>query len=215
MKHAAILVTILALGVLAAGGALAQTQAVNFHWAPSPDADGQGNPLPEAVGYQVWLRRDADLPQQVATVMGDTVYTLQAEPGVVQRIRVCGFDSQGRVSPYSEWSDPVYFEGEVRGGDGVPGAGALGGNYPNPFNPETRIRYGVPEDLATGDPLRLEIYGIDGRRVRAFPVDRTPGWHEVTWDGTDDRGVVQSTGMYVTRLVVGTRVETGKMTMLK
>ena len=85
----------------------------------------------------------------------------------------------------------MYFEGEVRTGDGVPPAGALDGNYPNPFNPETRIRYGIPADIATGTPVRLEIYGIDGRRVRSFTVDRTPGWHEVTWDGTDDRGVVQ------------------------
>lgn len=215
MKHAAIIGTMLALSALGTAGALAQDQPVSFHWAPSPAFDGQGNPLSEAVGYQVWLRRDSGTPVQVATVMRDTVYTLQAEAGVVQRIRVCGFDLEGRISPFSEWSDPVYFEDEIRGGDGVPGAGALGGNYPNPFNPETRIRYGIPDDLATGDPVRLEIFGIDGRRVRTFAVDRTAGWHEVTWDGTDDRGVVQSTGLYVTRLVVGARVQTGKMTMLK
>ncbi len=215
MRNAAAFVTMLALTALLAAGAAAQTQDIRFHWAPSPSVDQQGNPMPEAVGYQVWLRRDADTPVQVATVMGDTVYTLVAEPGVVQRIRVCGFDSQGRASAYSEWSDPVYFEGEIRGGDGVPAAGALEGNFPNPFNPETRIRYGIPADIATGTPVRLEIYGINGRRVRTFDVDRTPGWHEAVWDGTDDRGVAQSTGLDVTRFVVGTRVETAKMTMLK
>lgn len=218
MRHAAAILTmfaLLALLALAAGGALAQTQDVRFHWAPSPAVDDQGEPLPHAVGYQVWLRSDSDQPRLVSTVTGDTVYTLVAEPGVVQRIRVCGFDNLGRMSVFSDWSDPVYFEGEVRSGDGVPSAGALDGNYPNPFNPETRIRYGVPADIATGTPVRLEVYGIDGRRVRAFTVDRTPGWHEVIWDGTDDRGIVQSTGMYVTRFVVGTKAETGKMTMLK
>lgn len=215
MRHAAAILTLIALFGLAAGAALAQNQDIRFHWAPCPAVDSQGDPLPQAVGYQVWLRADSDQPRLVATVSGDTVYTLDAVPGVVQRIRVCGFDNQGRQSPYSEWSDPVYFEGEVRSGDGVPPAGALEGNYPNPFNPETRIRYGIPTDLATGTPVRLEIYGIDGRRVRSFTVDRTPGWHEVTWDGTDDRGIVQGTGMYVTRFVVGNKSATGKMTMLK
>ena len=215
MKHTATILTLLALAGVLAGAAAAQTQDIRFHWAPSPAVDELGDPLPAAVGYEVWLRRDADPAESIATVQGDTVYTLKAAAGVVHRIRVRAFDGQGRLSSFSEWSDPVYFEGEVRSGDGVPPAGVLGPNYPNPFNPETRIRYGIPETLGAAAPVRLEIYGIDGKRVRSFAVDRSPGWHEVIWDGTDDRGVVQSTGMYVTRLVVGTKVETGKMTMLK
>ncbi len=51
--------------------------------------------------------------------------------------------------------------------------------------------------------------------TQTMEVERTPGWHEVVWDGTDDGGRVQATGMYVTRLVVGAMVETQKMTMLK
>ena len=214
MRYAKALL-ILMFSFLLAAGASAQTQPVAFHWAPSPATDAQGNPLSQAVGYEVWLSRDAATAEKIATVMGDTVYTLQAEAGVVQRIRVCGFDDQGRTSAMSAWSDPVYFEDVVRSGDGVPGAGALQGNYPNPFNPETRIRYGIPEGLPTGTPVRLEIYAIDGRRVRSFDVDRSAGWHDAVWDGTNDRGVTQATGMYVTRLVVGSTVQTGKMTMLK
>jgi hypothetical protein len=51
--------------------------------------------------------------------------------------------------------------------------------------------------------------------VRTFDVDRTPGWHEVIWDGRGDNGQIQSTGMYVTRFVVGDAMSTAKMTMVK
>lgn len=207
---------VLATGLwMTAAAGFAQTTDYHFHWAPSPTEDGSGTPISEAVGYEVWMREDADSERLVATVMSDTVYTLAASPGVVQRIRVSGFDAVGRRSEKSEWSDPVYFEDEIRTTPGVPGAAALGGNYPNPFNPETRIRYGVPGDVATGDRVRLEVYALDGRRVRTFDVDRTPGWHEVVWDGFGDNGQIQSTGMYVTRFMVGDVVSTTKMTMVK
>jgi hypothetical protein len=215
VRHVASIAILLALTCLMAAAAAAQTQEFRFHWAPSPALDEQGSALPEAVGYQVWLRRDADDPEQIAVVEGDTIYTLDAEPGVVQRVCVRAYAADGALSEFSDWSDPIYFEVEVRGESAVPPAGSLAGNYPNPFNPETRIRYGIPEGLDGSARASLEVYGIDGRRVRTFEVDRTAGWHEVTWDGTDDRGVVQATGMYVTRLVVGDRVQTAKMTMLK
>ncbi|MCP4574644.1 MAG: hypothetical protein GY838_20025 [bacterium] len=208
--------TAIAVGLwMMTAAAFAQTTDYRFHWAPSPDDDGSGTPLSPAVGYEVWLREDADAEKLVATVMSDTVYTLAAEPGVVHRIRVAGFDGAGRVSLKSDWSDPVYFEDDVRSTPGLPGSAALGGNYPNPFNPETRIRYGVPEEATASDRMRLEIFALDGRRVRTFDVDRTPGWHEVVWDGLGDDGRVQSTGMYVTRFVVGEDVSTTKMTMVK
>ena len=114
----------------------------------------------------------------------------------------------------SEWSDAFYFETD---GESVatPMGPQLKPNYPNPFNPETRIVYSIPENIRSTDVVRLEIFTVQGYRVRTLPVDRTPGWHEVTWNGKDQRGVVTSAGMYVTRLVVGNSVETGKMTMVK
>jgi len=204
-----------------AGTGLAQsdTVPVTFGWTPCPMEDGEGQVLAAAVRYEIYLQRGTAPEELLATIEQETTYVLAAERGVVQRVRVVGYDSLGRPSPPSEWSDPVYFEPD-RGGRGdsdlpPPTIPSLGPNYPNPFNPETRIAYGVPEGTPAGTRVALEVYNLRGQRVRTFAVDATPGWHEVTWNGLDDRGQMQSTGTYITRYVFGDRVEVAKMTMVK
>ncbi len=200
--------------LLLAGTSLAQETEIAFHWAPSPVFSPTGDALAPAVSYEVWVTRDTATPELLATVR-DTTYTLVVEPGIVHRLSVRGLDASGRPSPMSDPSDPVYVELEQDRGEGPPAAASLRSNYPNPFNPETRIVYGVPSDLAADAPVRLEIYNLAGKRVRLLDAERTPGWHEVVWNGTDDSGRATSSGMYVTRFVAGSRVETHKMTMLK
>ncbi len=212
-----IMLPVLLSTILLAGTAVAQTVDYDFHWAPSPVIDGDGIVRPEAVAYEVYVQRGSAAVELVATV-GDTIYTLAAEPGIVQRLQVRAVDAEGRFSPMSIESDPIYFEAteeENRGVPGVPLAAELGDNYPNPFNPETSVVYGVPESASGDEIMRLDIYTLQGQLVRRLDVDRTPGWHEVRWDGKDDAGVVSSTGMYLTRFVVGSMVTTGKMTMVK
>ena len=70
------------------------------------------------------------------------------------------------------------------------------GNYPNPFNPWTIIRYELVEP---GDVL-LEIYDVMGRRV-AVLVDatRSAGSHSIAWHATDDAGGKVASGMYLYR----------------
>lgn len=210
-KYGKILLVLAAL--MAASAAQAQILDFQFHWSPSALVDGDGNARPAAVEYEVYLSKDGGFDELVATVVGDTTYTLSAAPGIIHRIRVAGIDATGKMSPKSEWSDPIYFDGTRS--SSVPPVAGLKQNYPNPFNPETRLVYGIPEDVATSDRVQLDIFSLDGRLVRTMNIDRTPGWHEVVWDGTDDRGRVASTGMYVTRLVVGSSIESQKMTMVK
>ena len=200
---------ILFLGL--AGPAAAQLVSMDFHWKASPVPTSKG--LTQPSFYEVYLLRGADGEALAATV-ADTVWTLDAEPDIVHRICVRAVDAQGNPSPFSEWSDPVFFESSPNTGF-VPPAAVLQPNYPNPFNPETRITYGVPAGVAPGDPMRLEIFTIDGRHVRTFEPQRTAGFHEVTWDGTDDNGQASAAGLYITRFALGTMVKTTKMTMVK
>ena len=144
----------------------------------------------------------------------DTTYVVRGEPDVNQRIRVRAVNAEGRKSNMSEWSDPIYFSN-----DGVipelPTGPELMPNFPNPFNPETNIVYAIPTDMRPDARVRLEIFAVNGQKVRTLEVDRSPGWHQVSWDGRDDNGLIASTGMYITMFAVDDEVVTNKMTMLK
>jgi flagellar hook assembly protein FlgD len=78
----------------------------------------------------------------------------------------------------------------------MPTSLALGRNMPNPFNPVTQIPVSVP---AYYDGARLEVYSVDGRRVREFAV--SVGISSVMWDGKDASGKAVASGVYIARLV--------------
>jgi len=85
-------------------------------------------------------------------------------------------------------------------------------NYPNPFNPETVIKYALPE----GADVRLVIYNTLGQQVREL-VNRSqaPGQYQVRWDSRDAMGRQVSSGVYFYRLVAGSNVATKRMMLLK
>ena len=89
---------------------------------------------------------------------------------------------------------------------------ALADNYPNPFNPETTIKYALPEAV----DVRLDIYNMLGQMVRTMVAEnQSPGRYVVRWDATDNSGSDLSTGIYFYRLRAGEFLETKKMLLLK
>jgi hypothetical protein len=79
----------------------------------------------------------------------------------------------------------------------VPDKVVLEANYPNPFNPETRIVFGLPED----QKVSLNIYSITGEKVTCLCNGTMPkGFHNVTWNGMSDAGNPVSSGIYVYEL---------------
>ena len=110
----------------------------------------------------------------------------------------------------------VYFPVELVGvGDGpsVPRAALqLDSPYPNPFNPSTKFSLYVAE---RGD-LAVDIHDVQGRRVRTLhrgPIES--GWHTLVWDGRDDAGRGQASGVYFVRARAATAEEVRKMTLVK
>ena len=84
--------------------------------------------------------------------------------------------------------------------------------YPNPFNPTTKIRYGV----STPSPVNVAIYDMMGRLVSDYKIrEKTPGWHEFTWQGKDTNGQQVSTGMYLITMRAGEHFQKLKVTFLK
>ena len=85
-------------------------------------------------------------------------------------------------------------------------------NFPNPFNPATRIKYELP---ASG-PVELVVYSLLGGRIRTL-VSREveAGYHQVEWDGRNDAGVPVTSGVYLYRFTAGNFLMTRKMILLK
>ncbi|MCB0306205.1 MAG: T9SS type A sorting domain-containing protein, partial [Calditrichaeota bacterium] len=97
-------------------------------------------------------------------------------------------------------------------GTGVPAQYALEPNYPNPFNPNTVIRFQLPE----AQEVRLTVYSILGQKVRTLISERlAAGYHQAVWDGLNERGAQMSSGMYIYRLEAGKFQQVRKMILLK
>ena len=84
-------------------------------------------------------------------------------------------------------------------------------NQPNPFSPETRIRFQLPE----AGEAKLAIYGPDGRLVRTLATGkRAAGPHTIHWNGLDDAGRRVSGGVYFYSLIAPGIEESRRMILL-
>lgn len=73
-------------------------------------------------------------------------------------------------------------------------------NFPNPFNPQTCIRYHLPAP----DRVTLTIYNQLGQKIRTVVNSFQPvGTHEAVWDGRDANGREVASGAYFFRLEAG------------
>ncbi len=94
----------------------------------------------------------------------------------------------------------------------VPRVLALEANRPNPFNPETTIRFSLPE----ASDVSLDVYDIGGRLVETIASGRfEAGRHQAIWLGVDSEGRPAASGTYFYRLRAGDKVLTGKMTLIR
>ena len=81
------------------------------------------------------------------------------------------------------------------------------GQYPNPFNPATKITYTLPQQA----DVTLQVFDMLGNEIKTLVKEtQQPGSYEVEFDGSG-----LASGMYLCRLQVGSLVETRKMLLLK
>ena len=84
--------------------------------------------------------------------------------------------------------------------------------YPNPFNPLTTVRLYIP----TSSELDVAVFDVLGRRVRSLHSGGiTSGWHTFVWNGKDDEGRGQASGMYFLRAKNRGEVSVQKVTLVK
>ncbi len=85
-------------------------------------------------------------------------------------------------------------------------------NFPNPFNPTTKIAFELP----VASKVKLVIYDALGREVRTLTDDEYPaGYIELTWDGRNEVGTTVSSGVYFYRISTPKWNSVKKMVMLR
>ena len=113
---------------------------------------------------------------------------------------------------------PALFLAEEPGSTGitdnqtVPQSFELFQNFPNPFNPETQIKFGLP----TASRVTLTIYNVLGQKVRTLVNGFLEAKvHTVRWDGRNDRGMQVPSGMYFYRLKAKGFIKTNRMLLIR
>ncbi|MFQ5606069.1 MAG: PQQ-binding-like beta-propeller repeat protein, partial [bacterium] len=94
----------------------------------------------------------------------------------------------------------------------VPSVFVLLPNYPNPFNPETVVSFGLP----VNSEVELVIFNVVGQKVvTLLKEQKIAGWHNVTWNGTNKNGVPVSSGIYLLQMKASEFKHVDKMTLLR
>jgi len=100
----------------------------------------------------------------------------------------------------------TYTDGET------PAVTSLSDNFPNPFNPVTRVKFALKEK----GHVRMRVYDVSGRLVRILIDEvREAGAYEVLWDGTNNEGRSTASGIYFCRMEATDYERTLKMVLLR
>lgn len=85
-------------------------------------------------------------------------------------------------------------------------------NFPNPFNPTTTIKFGLPE----ASQVTVKIFNMIGQEVKTLVNEfKNAGTYSVTWNGDNESGKKITSGVYIYRVTAGNNVQTMKMILMK
>ncbi len=94
----------------------------------------------------------------------------------------------------------------------IPKSFRLDNAYPNPFNPNTTIQYG----LSSMEFVTIEIFDLMGRKIKSLVNQKLdPGNYSSNWDATDNMNQPVSGGIYIYQMQAGDFKETKKIILIK
>ena len=188
--------------------------SLHFSWSASADVDGND------VSYQFVFTEDfsgIDFPllsEPRFTLGYQTIADAIGEPGILSvSWQVMSMDESDSTlssnGPFELTFNSSPLSAHLTQ---IPSEFIIDQNFPNPFNPSTTIRYGLPED----SHVSLVIYDLQGNLVQTLESGtKSAGWYDVVWNGETADGRAISTGLYFARIVAGDHNHVIKMLYLK
>jgi len=147
--------------------------------------------------FNVWL---VDEAVNIAQNLRETNYYAVAGADHPKRLKL----AVGRSDFIAEKLDGIQL---------IPTTYELSRNFPNPFNPATTIRYGLPQ----AERVTLKVYNLLGEEVVTLldNAGKKAGYHIAIWDGRNKNGQLMASGIYVYRMQAGSLIMTKKMALVK
>jgi hypothetical protein len=85
-------------------------------------------------------------------------------------------------------------------------------NFPNPFNPKTRIEFYLFKQVE----VTLKVYNILGKEIITLLEEETsPGYYAIDWEAKDSKGQLLPSGVYLIKFMAGNYTQTLKTLLLK
>jgi FtsP/CotA-like multicopper oxidase with cupredoxin domain len=92
----------------------------------------------------------------------------------------------------------------------VPGEFKIHQNFPNPFNPSTKIMFDIPQ-VSGNKHVRAEVFNMQGKQVVVLVNQQMqPGTYSVDWDASG-----LASGVYVCKITAGEMTKSIKMSLVK
>lgn len=177
-----------------------QPDGVALDWDDAPEADFDRFRVYRGITAEFEPADDNLVAETVASTWQDGT----AEPWAFH-YKVAAVDHAGN-------------EGQAAATDGLVGVGdtprtlVLQSAMPNPFNPQTTIRFSLP----TAGRAQLSVYDMSGRLVRTLVNEHlAAGEHAVPWLGRNDRGREVASGVYLYRLEAGGVAQSKAMVLVR
>ncbi|MCK5146892.1 T9SS type A sorting domain-containing protein [bacterium] len=190
-------------------------QGIQLVWITESETDNAGFIIDRSVqddfssGWQqIASYQNNNILKGAGNTSSQTKYRfvdMNLEHGITYNYRLSDVDLKGTVTI----KDMLSILYDIQ----VPEKTVLEPAFPNPFNPVTKITYKLQEDTH----VTLRIINITGRSV-AYIIDnkfQNPGSYSYFWDGKDDNGKQQSSGIYFLLLNTGTDRKIQKLTLIK
>ncbi|TFB13431.1 T9SS type A sorting domain-containing protein [Candidatus Marinimicrobia bacterium MT.SAG.4] len=178
--------------------------------ASARDTAGAADAITE---YEVWAFYDDDTEDSLGAVPANNsaTYTLTAaDPAQHAHIIVIANSAAG----CGLWSEVFEYDDIVGIGDEkvIPETYDLSANYPNPFNPTTKINYQLKEKTQ----VKIVVFNLLGEQVATLvDGEQTAGAYITEWNGLSDSRKVLASGIYFYRMTAGDFTKTNKMILLK
>ena len=164
----------------------------------------------QVTGIRQWKGNYTDIP---AMGYDDTEETLTyCEYGDNVNFRLFNVDNGTETALYNEpvsWgNNELIIVNSLTDINPIPDRFNITSVYPNPFNPNTTISYGIPTD----NNIKISIYDITGREVITLVNEyQNAGYYEIIWNTTVDI----SSGVYIIQMTSDNHREIKKVMLLK